>query len=193
LREACLRANQWQEENPRTPPLVMSVNLSAGQLSRPGLAEIVEAILQETGLEGSRLTLDVTETVYVKTLEVNTTVMDRLRSLGVRISIDDFGMGYSSLSYLKRLPADILKVDKSFVGGLKEDGADTAIVRMIIELAHTLGLEVIAEGVETREQAVLLQEMGCDFGQGFYFSEPLPPEDLSKYLMKASKVSLKGT
>jgi diguanylate cyclase (GGDEF)-like protein len=193
LREACLRANEWQEEHARTPPLVMSVNLSAGQLSRPGLAETVEAILQESGLEGSRLTLDVTETVYVKTLEVNTTVMDRLRRLGVRISIDDFGMGYSSLSYLKRLPADILKVDKSFVGGLKEDGADTAIVRMIIELAHTLGVEVIAEGVETGEQAALLEEMGCDFGQGFYFSKPLPPEDLFKYLTKASKVPLKGT
>jgi diguanylate cyclase (GGDEF)-like protein/PAS domain S-box-containing protein len=186
LREACLRANQWQEGNPRTPPLVVSVNLSAGQLSRPGLAETVEAILQETGLEGSRLTLDVTETVYVKALEGSTTDLDRLRRLGVKFSIDDFGMGYSSLSYLKRLPADALKIDKSFVWGLEEDGADTAIVRMIIELAHTLGMEVVAEGVETREQAALLKEMGCDLGQGFHFSKALPPEDLSELLTRAS-------
>ena len=192
LREACHRANQWQEQNPHTSLLRMSVNLSAGQLSRPGLAETVETILQETGLEGSRLTLDVTETVYVKTLEDHNTVMDRLRSLGVRISIDDFGMGYSSLSYLKRLPADALKIDKSFVGGLKENGADMAIVRMMIGLAHTLGMEVIAEGVETREQAALLTDLGCDFGQGFHFSKPLPPEDLSKHLTKASNVPLKG-
>ncbi len=171
----------------------MSVNLSAGQLSRPELAETVEAILQEAGLEGSRLTLDVTETVYVKASEISTTFFDRLRKLGVRMSIDDFGIGYSSLSYLKRLPADALKIDRSFVGGLKEDGADTAIVRMMIDLAHTLGMEVIAEGVETAKQAALVGEMGCDFGQGFYFSKPLPPEALSKYLAKASKVPLKGT
>ena len=179
LREACFRAKEWQEEDPRIPPLVMSVNLSASQLSRLDLADTVERVLGETGLEGSRLTLDVTETVYVKVLAGNTAILDRLRGLGVRFSIDDFGTGYSSLSYLKRLPADAIKIDQSFVKGLGEDVEDTAVVRMIIELAHTLGLEVIAEGVETEEQAALLKEMGCDFAQGFYFSKPLPPEAAS--------------
>ena len=103
-------------------------------------------------MEGSRLRLDVTETVYVKVLAANTAILDRLRGLGVGFSIDDFGTGYSSLSYLKRLPADAIKIDRPFVKGLGEDVEDTAIVRMIIELAHTLGLEVIAEGVEEKSR-----------------------------------------
>jgi EAL domain-containing protein (putative c-di-GMP-specific phosphodiesterase class I) len=102
--------------------------------------------------------------------------------MGVGISIDDFGTGYSSLAYLKRLPADALKIDRSFVEGLGEDIEDTAIVGMIIELAHTLGVEAVAEGVETEEQAVLLEEMGCDMAQGYHFSKPLPPEDVPGYL-----------
>src|SRR5215218_6995185 len=135
-------------------------------------------------MEGSRLTLDVTETVYVKALEGNTATLDRLRIMGVRISIDDFGRGYSSLSYLKRLPADHLKIDRSYVKGLGEDLEDTAIVRMVIELAHTLGMEVIAEGVESADQAELLAEMGCDMAQGFYFAMPMPPEEASEFLAK---------
>src|SRR3712207_6027590 len=102
--------------------------------------------------------------------------------MGVKISIDDFGMGYSSLSYLRRLPADALKIDKSFIEGLGEEVEDTAIVRMVIELAHTLGMEVIAEGVESRGQAALLEEMGCDFAQGYHFSKPLPPEEVPMFL-----------
>ena len=182
LREACLRAKEWQEAHPRTPPLVMSVNLSARQLSRPDLADTVERVLGETGLEGSCLILDVTETVYVKVLAANTAILDRLRGLGVRFSIDDFGTGYSSLSYLKRLPADAIKIDQSFVRGLGEDVEDTAIVHMIIELAHTLGVEVIAEGVESERQATLLKEMGCDMAQGYHFSKPLPPEEIPALL-----------
>jgi diguanylate cyclase (GGDEF)-like protein/PAS domain S-box-containing protein len=179
LREACFRAKEWQEENPRIPSLVMSVNLSASQLSRLDLADTVERVLGETGLEGNRLILDVTETVYVKVLAGNTAILDRLRGLGVRFSIDDFGTGYSSLSYLRRLPADAIKIDQYFVRGLGENVEDKAVVRMIIELAHTLGLEVIAEGVETEEQADLLKEMGCDFAQGYHFSKPFPPEAVS--------------
>jgi EAL domain-containing protein (putative c-di-GMP-specific phosphodiesterase class I) len=182
LREACLKAKEWQEAHPRTPPLVMSVNLSATQLVSPDLAETVEGILKETGLEGSCLTLDVTETVYVRALAGNTATLDRLRGLGARISIDDFGVGYSSLAYLKRLPADSLKIDSSFVKGLGENVEDTAIVHMIIELAHTLGLKVIAEGVEGKEQAELLREMGCDMAQGYHFSTPLPSQEIPALL-----------
>ena len=181
MREACFRVKEWREENPRIPSLVMSVNLSASQLSHSDLAHTVERVLGETGLEGSGLILDLTETVYVRVLAGNTAILDCLRVLGVRFSIDDFGTGYSSLSYLKRLPADAIKIDQSFVKGLGEDLEDTAIVRMIIELAHTLSLEVIAEGVETEKQATLLKEMGCDFAQGYHFSKPLPPEAASGF------------
>jgi diguanylate cyclase (GGDEF)-like protein/PAS domain S-box-containing protein len=182
LREACLRAKKWQDKHPHNPPLVLSVNLSVKQLSRPDLAETIEGILKETGLDASTLTLDVTETIYVRALAGNTATLNRLKDLGVRISIDDFGMGYSSLAYLKHLPADSLKIDRSFVRGLGEDVEDTAIVHTIIELAHTLGLEVIAEGVETEEQALLLSEMGCDLAQGYHFARPLPPDEISGVL-----------
>jgi predicted signal transduction protein with EAL and GGDEF domain len=144
LQEACRQAKEWQEEHPRIPPLVMSVNLSARQLQRPDIAQIVERVLKKTGLEARYLRLDITETVYIQVLEGNTQALDELTRMGVYISIDDFGMGYSSLAYLKRLPANALKVDKSFVKRLGEDVEDTAIVRMVIELAHTLGMEAIA-------------------------------------------------
>ena len=182
LKEACEQARRWQERNPYLPPLVMSVNLSAKQLSRPDLAETVKAILKDTGLEGNRLTLDITETVYVKTLEGTTGVLNDLKGLGVRISIDDFGAGYSSLSYLKRFPADALKVDRSFIRTMGEDVEDTVIVKMIIDLAHTFGMEVIAEGVESAEQLESLRSMGCELAQGYHFTKPLPPEDVPTFL-----------
>jgi diguanylate cyclase (GGDEF)-like protein/PAS domain S-box-containing protein len=183
LREACRQMKEWQEEYPHAPPLTVSVNLSVRQLGNSDLADAVEGVLRETQLEASWLCLDITESAYVQSLEGNTaTTLDRLRAMGVKISIDDFGMGYSSLAYLKRLPADTLKIDKSFVKGLGEDVEDTAIVQMVIELAHTLGMEVIAEGVEDWGQASLLEEMGCDFGQGYHFSKPLPPEEVPMFL-----------
>jgi EAL domain-containing protein (putative c-di-GMP-specific phosphodiesterase class I) len=182
LEQACRRAVEWQKLFLHSTPLVMCVNLSARQLSRLDLAETVKRVLQETGMEGGCLSLDVTETAYVSTLERHTAVLDRLKAMGVEISIDDFGTIYSSLSYLKRLPAAALKIDKSFVKGLGVELEDTAIVQMIIGLAHTLGMEVIAEGVESEEQARLLKEMGCDFAQGYHFAQPLPPEEIPALL-----------
>jgi len=184
LKQACSQAKEWQEGYPPIPPLVMAVNLSARQLCRPDLAETVEGVLKEAGLEASCLSLDITETVYVKDLEGNTAALDELKRLGVRISIDDFGTGYSSLSYLKHLPADALKIDKSFIGGLSEDIEDTALVQMIVDLAHILGMEVIAEGVESEAQVEQLKQMGCDLGQGYYFAQPLPPEAVPKFLAR---------
>jgi diguanylate cyclase (GGDEF)-like protein/PAS domain S-box-containing protein len=181
LEEACRLAVRWQEEHPRLSPLLMNVNLSAKQLQRPDLITTVEGVLQRTGLDPSLLTLDITETVYVRVMEGNTAALNDLRRLGVKISIDDFGVGYSSLAYLKRLPADILKLDKSFIEGLGEDLEDTAIVRMVIDLARTLGIEVIAEGVHS-EAATILKEMGCSLAQGFFFAEPLPPEEVPRLL-----------
>ncbi|CAA9469742.1 MAG: diguanylate cyclase/phosphodiesterase (GGDEF & EAL domains) with PAS/PAC sensor(s) [uncultured Rubrobacteraceae bacterium] len=184
LEEACRRTKGWQDRYPRTPPLILSVNLSAKQLRRPELAETTEYILRETGLDAGCLTLDVTETVYIKALEGNTPALDGLKKAGVRISVDDFGVGYSSLSYLKRLPADILKIDRSFTAGLGEDIEDTAIVRMVIELAHTFSMKVVAEGVESEEQAASLREMGCDMAQGYHFARPLRPEEVPGFLAR---------
>jgi diguanylate cyclase (GGDEF)-like protein/PAS domain S-box-containing protein len=185
LEEACRRAVQWQEEFPLTPPLAMSVNLSGRQLRRPDLHEVIGRALAETGLPASSLGLDITETVYIGALEANTAALDRLRASGIRVSLDDFGSGYSSLSYLKRLPTNILKIDRSFTKGLGLEVEDTAIVQTVVDLAHILGMEVVAEGVEIEEQETLLREMGCDFGQGFYFSKPLPPEAASGFLRSA--------
>jgi len=181
LKEACRWAKQWQERCPRTPPLTMSVNLSARQLQRPDLVKIVEETLEETKVEACCLCLDITETVCIGASKDHSAALDKLKRLGACISIDDFGAGYSSLAYLKRLPADTLKIDRSFVAGLGEDAEDSAIVRMIVELAHTLGMRIIAEGVESEEQAEQLREMGCDLGQGYYFAEPLPPEEAFEF------------
>ena len=182
LREACRRAAEWQKEHPHCPPLVISVNLSGRQLRCADLHEVIEQVLKESNLSASSLSLDITETVYISALDANTAALDRLKALGIRISMDDFGAGYSSLSYLKRLPADVLKIDKSFTRGLGVEVEDTAIMQTIVDLAHILGMEVVAEGVEVEEQETLLKEMGCDLAQGFFFSKPLAPGALQRFL-----------
>ena len=182
LEEACRRTKGWQQSSPHNAPLRVIVNLSAKQLRHPGCVDHIGEALRRSGLDARSLGLDVTESVFIDAFEANTLALRRIENLGVRLSIDDFGTGYSSLSYLKRLPAKVLKIDKFFVGGLGEGGEDTAIVRMVIDLAHTLGMKVVAEGVESEEQAILLEEMGCDMAQGFYFARPLPPEAVSEVL-----------
>lgn len=182
LEEACCQAQRWQEQRPFTPPLVVSVNLSAVELERSNVAHVGAEILGKTDLNPRRLSLDVTEATYIRILEERIATLDLLKELGVGVAIDDFGAGYSSISYLKRLPADILKIDRSFVRGVGEVVEDTAIVRMVIDLAHTLGMKVVAEGIEERAHAALLAEMGCDMGQGFYFSRPLLPEAVPEFL-----------
>ena len=177
LEDACRQAaKRLEAPHPGAPPFVVSVNLSAKQLADPDLVEKVEGTLGRTGLEPRSLCLEVTETVYVKAIETNPAALDRLRALGTLVSLDDFGVGYSSLSYLKHLPVDVLKVDRSFVAGVGEDAGDTAIVRMIVDLAHAVGIRVVAEGVENEVQAARLGEMGCDLVQGYFFGKPLPEE-----------------
>jgi diguanylate cyclase (GGDEF)-like protein/PAS domain S-box-containing protein len=176
MEDACKLAKEVQRSRPR--PFFASVNFSAKQLEHPDSVYSVNEVLRRTGLQAGLLLLDITETTYIGAAAAHNSKLDHLNKLGVGISIDDFGMGYSSLSYLKRLPADILKVDKSFVAGLGEDVQDTAIVQMIIDLAHTFGMEVVAEGVESKKQVEQLREMGCDLGQGSYFAKPMPPEEM---------------
>jgi EAL domain-containing protein (putative c-di-GMP-specific phosphodiesterase class I) len=183
LNEACRRTKGWQQNFPRSAPLRVIVNFSAKQLRHPSCVEDIEEALRESGLGARSLSLDVTESAFVGALEDNALLIQRIENLGVGISIDDFGTGYSSLSYLKRLPANVLKIDKYFVKGIGKDDEDTAIVRMVVELAHTLGMKVIAEGVETNGQVALLEEMGCDMAQGFHFERPLPHEAASEFLL----------
>jgi diguanylate cyclase (GGDEF)-like protein/PAS domain S-box-containing protein len=183
LEGACKLAKVLQQSRPRPRQLVAGVNYSARQLEHPDSTHAVEELLRRIGLQAGLLQLDITETAYISAAAAHESNLDKLKGLGVGISIDDFGMGYSSLSYLKRLPADTLKVDKSFVAGLGEDVQDTVIVQMVIDLAHAFEMEAVAEGVESKKQAEQLKEMGCDMAQGYYFARPLPPEAVSEFLL----------
>jgi diguanylate cyclase (GGDEF)-like protein len=184
LREACRQAQAWHEPYPSVPPLTVSVNLSPRQLFRP---ELVAEILAETEIYPDSLQLEITEgTMTSKGLLTANDTFRKLKDLGVQLAVDDFGMGYSSLSYLKHFPVDFLKLDRSFFAGLGQDtdGAskDAKIVSAMIDLTHALGLEAVAEGVETAEQLAQLRNMKCDLAQGNYFSEALPSEALSVIL-----------
>jgi EAL domain-containing protein (putative c-di-GMP-specific phosphodiesterase class I) len=164
------------------PQLQVSVNCSAQQFQREGLVESVGRILRETGLAASRLDLEITESVIIHRSEEVIARIQAFDDMGVRISIDDFGTGYSSLSYLKRFAIHQLKIDQSFVRDISSDPDDAAIVSAIIAIAHSLGLAVVAEGVETAEQLAFLKSLGCDAAQGYYFSKPVPAEEFSRLL-----------
>ncbi|MCA1630560.1 MAG: EAL domain-containing protein [Acidobacteria bacterium] len=173
LREACLRMREWQLRFPADPPLFISVNLSIRQFNEPRLIEQVEEILAETGLDPRSLKLEITESAVMDNIDAATEMLEQLRALGVKLSIDDFGTGYSSLSYLHRFPINTLKVDRSFVMRMADNNENSEIVRTILMLAQNLGMDVVAEGVETREQLALLRKLGCEYGQGFLFSKPV--------------------
>ena len=158
----------------------MAVNLSPRQLSSPDLAGVVAAALKDSGLPPSALCLEITESAIMEDPEAAHRILQGLRALGVRLAIDDFGVGYSSLSHLKYLlPVDLIKIDKSFVDGLLDDGDSRAIITAIVELAHALNVQAVAEGVETEDQAIALRAMGCHTAQGYHFSRPQPPYLLS--------------
>jgi diguanylate cyclase (GGDEF)-like protein len=183
LQNALQQLCAWQVEFPVAPPLNMSVNLSCKQFLQSGeLLTIIDESLKLTGLDPRSLALEVTETVMMENAEVAVATLAQLKDRQLRISIDDFGTGYSSLSYLQRLPVDNLKIDQSFVAHMKPAGESLEIVRSIITLAHSLGKQVIAEGVETGEQLALLRSLGCDYGQGYFFSEPMEPEAARKLM-----------
>jgi EAL domain-containing protein (putative c-di-GMP-specific phosphodiesterase class I) len=177
LHEACHQLKTWQHHRWGGKDGAVEVNLSARQIDHPEIVETVERILSDTGLAPANLTLEITESALMADAASALDVLSALKSLGVTLAIDDFGTGYSSLSYLQRFPLDILKVDKSFVDGLGS-GEGSEIVAAVINLAHTLGLRVIAEGVETEIQLEELQKLDCDFAQGYLFSRPVPAADL---------------
>jgi diguanylate cyclase (GGDEF)-like protein/PAS domain S-box-containing protein len=183
LRTACNEVARWTREHPELGSLSVSVNLSARQLIRPELVEVVRSALAQSGLEPSRLCLELTESVLLDDARASARALSDLKALGVRIGVDDFGTGYSSLTYLQRFPVDTLKVDRSFVDGVSMAGSargDRAIVAGVIDLAHAFGLTTIAEGVETPEQLETLRQLGCEQGQGYLWSPALPgPEALA--------------
>ncbi len=182
LREACRQLRTWQQKYPAAAELVVSVNLDARQLSSADLTQQVEGSLARSGLDPTRLELEITEGMIIQNPKVAATTLERIRELGVKLHIDDFGTGYSSLSQLHRFPIDTLKIDRSFVGQMSSDDENLEIVRTIVSLAHNLELEVMAEGVETTEQLAQLRALGCEFGQGYLFSRPIAPEAVAQHL-----------
>lgn len=183
LREACARMTAWREENEEARNLTINVNLSLKQLRHPNLAERLSAILNETGLPPACLKLEVPENALMDNPEVAVIVLGRLKALGVQLSVDDFGAGYSSLSYLQRFPIDTLKVDRSFISRMEEGPRNREVVRAVIALAHGLNLDVVAEGVEVEEQRSLLTALECEKGQGFLFSRPVDKEIAGQLLL----------
>ena len=184
LEQACRQAAAWHEEHPGEPRLMMGVNLSPRQFQQPDLVEQVTRVLRESGLAPSSLKLEITEGVAMRDAEATIITMQRLKQLGVQIAIDDFGTGYSSLAYLKRLPIDVLKIDRSFVIGVGENPEDNAIVRAIIALARSLELTITAEGIETGRQALLMQNWGCERGQGYFWSHPVERAEFGAMLRR---------
>jgi diguanylate cyclase (GGDEF)-like protein len=181
LREACKQARAWQERYPNAPLLTVAVNVSPKQIFHP---ELIAKILGEIGIDPSTLHVEITEDAMMKSNGARSAdhALRALKDLGVKLAMDDFGMGYSSLANLKRFPVDFLKIDRSFINALGQDiegtSKDSEIVSAMIHLTHALGLKVVVEGVESPEQLERLQGMGCDFVQGNYFSEPLPGEGI---------------
>ena len=179
LEEACRQLRLWEGMFNFDRPLIMSVNLSGKQFAQPDLVARIQEILGATGLSAESLKLEITESVVMDDVESAIAVLKHMKALKVKLGIDDFGTGYSSLSYLSRFPTDTLKVDKSFVGRmeLESEGENVAIVRTIVALAHALGMDVIAEGVETAAQLAKLRAIGCEYGQGYFFAKPLPSDE----------------
>jgi diguanylate cyclase (GGDEF)-like protein len=173
LTEACRQMAEWQQRFGVRAPGVMCVNVSGRQFAHADLARDIETVLQQTPLDASSLKLEVTESAFIADVRAAEIILGRVQAMGIEWSLDDFGTGYSSLSYLHRLHVDTLKVDRSFVSriGLADDGSE--MVRAMVSMAHNLGMDVVAEGVETAEQFAHLHRLGCDYAQGFHFSRPV--------------------
>ena len=185
LREACQTMQRWQVEFPTNPPLEISVNVSVRQFRDLGLKAQIAAILEETGLDPATLQLEITESVLMDDIDAVADLLGGLKTLGVGLKIDDFGTGYASLKCLNRLPFDVLKIDRSFVVNLSANDGTSGTIRTILLLAQNLGMEVVAEGIENKEQLTELQSLHCDYGQGYYFSPPVEPAALGDLIRKS--------
>lgn len=188
LREACQQAQRWQARYPRDPALNVTVNVSPKQFAHSELVNDIKEVLEETGIDPRRLHLEITESVAMADPARTNEVLWQLKDLGAGVCLDDFGTGHSSLSRLRRFPVDVLKIDRSFVSHMDSDAEARQIARLIIEFAHTVNLQVIAEGVETNAHLEHLKRLGCEFGQGYFFSRPVDPEAVER-LIAASQDS----
>jgi EAL domain-containing protein (putative c-di-GMP-specific phosphodiesterase class I) len=188
LREACEWAAEMQRAIPREPPLSMAVNLSAIQLQRPECIDEVSEVLRDTGIVPSSLTLELTESEMMQDMEVSLMRLEALRALGVKLAIDDFGTGYSSLNYIRQLPVDILKIDRSFLADPNPEVAE--LTEAIIQLARIFNLRAVAEGIETTSQVDRLKDFRCDFGQGFHFAKPLFADEIMAMAAKERGIPL---
>jgi diguanylate cyclase (GGDEF)-like protein len=184
LKRACQQLSQWQWQSPANRSLFMSVNLSGKQVAFPGLVNQIRDILEETHIEPKYLKLEITESAVMENAEMAVQLLKRLKALGVQLSIDDFGTGYSSLSYLHRFPVNTLKIDRSFVGRIGEAAENIEIVRTIVSLADNMGMEVVAEGVETLSQLMQLRKLKCQYGQGYLFSRPVAADSVSEWITR---------
>ncbi|HUF02711.1 MAG TPA: bifunctional diguanylate cyclase/phosphodiesterase [Aridibacter sp.] len=182
LKEACSQIQKWRQITDEHKDLVISVNISGRHLADNSLITDVQEALDETGLPASCLKLEITESTAMENAERTIETLNAVSNLGVKLSIDDFGTGYSSLSYLHRLPFDTLKIDRSFVLNVGENGEDSGILQTIVSLTKNLKKEVVAEGIETEKQLNLLRDLGCDYGQGYLFSKPLPDSEMETLL-----------
>jgi EAL domain-containing protein (putative c-di-GMP-specific phosphodiesterase class I) len=188
LAEACNQIQKWCLEDIRHVSLRVCVNLSARQFAREGLADHIEALLIQSGISNRQLGLEMTESSLIPNMRIALEVLGSLRRLGVSLLMDDFGTGYSSLNHLHTFPFDVLKIDRSFVGRMTEGDQPLQIVRTIIELARVMGMDVVAEGIETCEQYRLLRKMGCRYGQGYLFARPMTVEAISELLRLPGRV-----
>jgi EAL domain-containing protein (putative c-di-GMP-specific phosphodiesterase class I) len=187
LRHGCAAAAAWRTSSIRD--LGISINVSARQLDDPAFADLVAVVLRETGLPACALTLEITESVVMRDPERAIDLLRPLRALGVRLAIDDFGTGFSSLAYLQRLPADQLKIDKVFIDALGVSAEGSAIVKAVAEMARTLNMETVAEGIETRQQHRILQSLSCNLGQGYHFARPLKAEAVREFFASSSSLA----
>lgn len=181
LRESCRQAAGWRAEDPDGEAVRLSVNLSARQVVQDGLVETIRSILAETGFPADHLVLELTESVILQPSEQTVACLSALRAMGIGISVDDFGTGYAALSYLRALPVSILKIDRSFIAGIAVDPDAYAVTEAVVRLAKAYRLDVVAEGIETAEQARCLVQMGCGQGQGYYFARPMPGHALAEF------------
>ena len=182
LEQACRQVRQWHRDHPAQPPLRICVNVSVRQIEHPDYVDEVARVLADSGLEGSDLTLEITESLFMSDLSATVEKLRRLKDLGLTLAVDDFGTGYSSLSYLRSLPIDVLKIDKSFVVGVTHGPEQAAVAQAVVKLARTFNLRTVAEGIEQPEQAAQLLQMGADMGQGYWYSWPLPAEAMGRFL-----------
>ena len=183
LREACRQMRAWNLQFPSDPAFTIAVNISGKQFAQPDLVSQVRHILHEACLDPQSLRLELTESVTMRDVERTARILGELRTLGVGLSMDDFGTGYSSLSHLRRFPLDTLKIDRSFVSEMENSSDSRAIVQMIVSLGRSLGMEIVAEGVEGAKQAGLLESLGCEYAQGYFFSKPIDQEGMAEVLL----------